>query len=116
MKPRKHIKSKDELFKGVEVGKAMSHRCGSDSYGYWIAEVDKANGIIGVYTPEAHFEKSWADGSMVPAAFSPCTAPDKYYKASRGKWRRFNIDSQTLGECVTLYPTDTPCIYRDPSF
>ena len=116
-KARKHIRSKEEMFEGVAVGKAMSYRCGSDSYGYWIAEVDKARGIIGLYKPPAKFTHCWQDGSMTPEKFDPKRKPDEYYKANRGKWKRIDLDSLVMtSECCSLYVTDCPHIYRDPSF
>ena len=109
-------KTKFEMIDEVDVGYAMSYRSGSDSYGYWIAEVDRENCVIGVYTPEHKFVHSWTDGEMEAADFDANRKADIYFIAFRGRWYRYNPIAKKRFEACHLYKSDYPNFYRDPSF
>ena len=109
-------KNRAQMYEGVEVGKAMSEQIGSDSYGYWISEVDPVKNIVGLYSPETHFEDSWQDGTLISAAFDKNRKSKYFLTAYRGKWYRINPKTHMRNHSTTLRLTEYPINYRDPSF
>lgn len=116
MKIREKARTREQMFEGLKVGGAMSYSCGSDSYGYWIAEVDAEKNILGVYHPRTKFEHCWQDGTMIAEAFCPTTKPTQYFTAYRGKWYVIDPITKNRNYHEQLYPTEKPRFYRDPSF
>ena len=47
------------------VGQGCTHSVGSDSYGYYVAEILKSGRLVALVAADEKFEKSWTDGSMV---------------------------------------------------
>lgn len=109
-------KSKHEMIDEVAVGNAMSYRSGSDAYGYWIAEVDRENCVIGVYAPEHKFIHDWTDGDMEAAGFDANRKADEYFIAFRGRWYRYDPITKKRFEPCLLFKSEYPIFYRDPSF
>ena len=118
MRPRKKALSKKQMFEKLEVGKAMSQQVGSDSYGYWISEVNEKENYVGLYKPETKYTRCWQDGNMTSEDFNPNINPDFYITAYRGKW--YKLDNKTLvrryNSPERFYLSDKPINYRDPSF
>lgn len=48
----------------VFVGQGCTRRCGSDSYGYFVAEILKPGRLAAVVNADSEFINDWTDGSM----------------------------------------------------
>jgi hypothetical protein len=46
------------------IGQGCTERVGSDTYGYYVAEILKPNKIVALIAADAEYIKSWYDGSM----------------------------------------------------
>lgn len=115
--PYKNITAKLDPMRHVEIGKALSYSVGSDSYGYWIVDVDRKNKLVGVYTPRTKFEFGWADGHMTAEAFCPTHKPDMYLKVFRNCWYEYDVRTgKRVRRHCRMNCTDEPRFYRDPSF
>lgn len=105
-----------DLFSKAKVGEGATYSVGSDSYGYFITDVDPKTKSIGLYTPSHWFRRDWTDGDMEHAPFDPNAKPEFWLCAFRGKWyyydpvakrRLSNQHPIHIGHC---------CFYQDPSF
>jgi len=114
-KTKKHIRTLDEMFESVQVGTGAMHHCGSDTYGYYVSEVNKDEKTIGVYRPQEHFTKCWEDGSLTPDPFDPEHPTEMRYVAWRGRW--WKLDADGLRTRETMDWRFGPCYsYQNPSF
>ena len=106
----------EDLINEAYVGAGAHANVGSDTYGYYIATVDKLSKTIGIYSPNSHFARDWTDGTAVPDAFDPSQKPTEFLQAFRGKWHC--IDPQTGKRLSTIKHLDIgQCLfYFDPSF
>ena len=105
----------DEMFEGVTVGTGASYHVGSDTYGYYVSEVDRDNATIGLYRPACRFTKCWEDGSMTADPFDPKHGTDVKYVAWRGRWWRLDESGIRTRETQSWH-FGSCCNYRDPSF
>ena len=107
----------EDLIIAVGVGATMS--VGSDSYPYYISEV-LPNGVIGLYSPNSHFEKSWTDGHEVVDKFDPAHKSELYIKRCYGKWWKTSRDGKTRISRFTSrwqrFDIGHAYAYSDPSF
>jgi hypothetical protein len=106
-------KAEDKIF----VGQGVTESVGSDSYGYYVAEVFNNKFIALVYA-DTKFIKGWQDGSM------ECTRPDnwqdkktwKYFKKYGKKWYYANAEGKRFpGRNIRIHFYGAHA-YRDPSF
>lgn len=102
----------------IAVGVGVTYSVGSDSYPYYIAEV-LPNGIIGLYSPSSHFEKSWTDGEMKVDPFMPEAKATFYVKRRYGNWWKVNKDGTPImkwGGRHCNVSIGRAYSYQDPSF
>ena len=67
------------------VGQGCTHRVGSDSYGYYVAEILKPGKLVALIMADDEYVTSWTDGVMI------CTMPtDKLVKNAVAKPNRPN--------------------------
>ena len=102
----------------IVPGVGATETVGSDSYPYYVSEV-LPKGIIGMYAPNSHFEKSWADGDMVVDPFDEKRPTEFYIKRRYGKWWTVKRDGTPVGRFTGRYVRLSfghACSYRDPSF
>lgn len=104
-----------DLFALAKVGEGATYSIGSDSYGYFITEVDPKSKTIGLYTPKHWFKRDWTDGDMVHDDFDPDAKPEFWLQAYRGKW--YYYDMKTKTRLHTQHPIHIGycCFYQDPS-
>lgn len=48
----------------VFVGQGCTKRCGSDSYGYYVAEIVEPNRLVGIVSADEEWVSDWFEGSM----------------------------------------------------
>lgn len=106
-------KAEDKIF----VGQGVTNPVGSDSYGYYVAEVFN-NKFIALVSADTKFITGWQDGSM------ECTRPDnwqdkktwQYFKKYGKKWYYANAEGKRFpGRCIRIHFYGAHA-YRDPSF
>lgn len=102
----------------IVVGIGATYSVGSDSYPYYVSEV-LPKGIYGLYAPNAQFEKSWTDGSMVVDKFDPTHKSSMYIKRRYGKWWEVTTNGKPIRQFTSKYQRlhfGKANAYRDPSF
>ena len=113
----------------VFVGQGCTQRCGSDSYGYFVAEILKPGRLVAIVCSESEFVNDWTDGSMTSrfpseTVVKASTSGDKYafdYIMKYGKsWYKCRV---TQGGEIKRLPGvhcglswNGAFDYRDPSF
>jgi hypothetical protein len=106
-------KAEDKIF----VGQGVTQPVGSDSYGYYVAEVFN-NKFIALVSADSRFINGWQDGSM------ECTRPEDwqnkktwcYFKKYGKKWYYANAEGKrSPGIAIKMHFYGAHA-YRDPSF
>lgn len=119
MRQRKKAASRFEIFDKIAPGMSASYSVGSDSYGYWISNVDYDRFIIECYRPNAKFAISWQDGDMTADPFDPTQKPNVKFMYKYGRWYEYNERTNCWNKMYSkrlLIDNNPPRIYRDPSF
>lgn len=98
----------------IYVGLGATYHIGSDSYPYYVSEV-LPNGVIGLYSPDSHFEKSWTDGSRIVDKFDPEQPTKIYIKRSYGHWWECTKDGKRIRRWHSIC-FGYASAYQDPSF
>ena len=109
--------TKEEMMAGIKVGQGATYRCGSDSYPYYVTEV---NGFV-VGTAAAKtlgFEHDWTDGAERVAPFEEGMKTESYRTIYRGGWYECDKDGNlTVPHRKAIQLSYSGAYsYRDPSF
>jgi hypothetical protein len=102
----------------ITIGTGATLYVGSDSYPYYVSEV-LPKGVYGLYSPHAHFEKSWTDGSMTVDKFDANHTSTIYLKRRYGKWWEVSPEGSPRKPFTSKYSHlhfGKAHAYRDPSF
>ena len=110
----KDIKSIIEEDLKIQVGLGATYHCGSDAYPYYISEV-LPNGVIGLYKPDAHFEKDWTDGYQIVDPFDAAKQSEIYIRRSYGNWWVCEKNGKRMHKWHSI-SFGHASSYRDPSF
>lgn len=113
--PEKQIM--EDLILAPGLGATMSN--GRDSYPYYVSEV-LPNRVIGLYSPNSHFEKSWENGHQVVDKYDPSHPTEIYIKRAYSRWWKVTKDGKKrLREFTGRYchlSFGHAYAYQDPSF
>ena len=127
----KRLAAERRLEGPVFVGQGCTKRCGSDSYGFYVAEILKPGRLVALVDADEEFETSWADGNM-KCEFPSATLLKAAAARPEGPCREFSY-AMRYGRSwywcdvkdgkVTRRPGDHARLswngafsYRDPSF
>lgn len=110
---KNHLKEIEEDLK-IQVGLGATYHCGSDSYPYYVSEV-LPKGVIGLYRPNSHFEKSWTDGHEIVDPFDATKPSEVYIRRTYGHWWVCDKQGKRIRRWHSIsfgYASS----YQDPSF